>query len=72
MKSVCIYCGSSARQLARLHRTSENLAAQLVEHKLDLVYGGGDVGLMKAIADEVLRLEAMLPASFRKPCSIVK
>ena len=27
---------------------ARNLAAQLVEHKLDLVYGGGDVGLMKS------------------------
>ena len=32
------------------------MARALVEHNIALVYGGGNVGLMGVIADEVLRL----------------
>ena len=56
MKSVCVYCGSASGNSPTYTEQAKNLAAQLVEHELDLVYGGGDVGLMKVIADEVLRL----------------
>lgn len=56
MKSVCVYCGSASGNSPAFASLARNLAVQLVEHKLDLVYGGGDVGLMKVIADEVMRL----------------
>jgi hypothetical protein len=35
---------------------ARGLARALVEHNIGLVYGGGKVGLMGVIADEVLRL----------------
>ena len=35
---------------------ARQLARALVEHNIALVYGGGKVGLMGVIADEVLRL----------------
>ena len=56
MKSVCVYCGSASGNSPAFAALARNLATKLVEHDLELVYGGGDVGLMKVIADEVLRL----------------
>lgn len=56
MKSICVYCGSASGNSPAFHRAAVALANQLVSHDLELVYGGGDVGLMKIIADEMLRL----------------
>lgn len=56
MKSICVYCGSAAGNSPDFRQAALGLASQLVQHKLELVYGGGDVGLMKVIADEVLHL----------------
>ncbi|MFZ6767637.1 TIGR00730 family Rossman fold protein [Undibacterium sp. Di26W] len=56
MKTVCVYCGSSPGITAAYAAGARQLAAQLVSQQLRLVYGGGNVGLMGIIADEVLRL----------------
>lgn len=56
MKSVCVYCGSAAGKSPAYTQAALHLAQQMVERRLELVYGGGNVGLMKVIADEVLRL----------------
>lgn len=56
MKSVCVYCGSASGNSPAFQQAAKSLASQLVLHNQELVYGGGDVGLMKTIADEVLQL----------------
>jgi len=56
MKSLCIYCGSSAGASPSYADAARKLAAAMVENNIALVYGGGNVGLMGIIADEVLRL----------------
>lgn len=56
MKSICVYCGSSIGASETYATGARQLAASLVERQLALVYGGGNIGLMGAIADEVLRL----------------
>ena len=56
MKAICVYCGSSTGLLAKYAEGARQLAAQLVANQLALVYGGGNVGLMGILADEVLRL----------------
>jgi len=56
MKSICVYCGSNAGANPRFAEGARALAAAMVEQNLSLVYGGGNVGLMGMIADEVLRL----------------
>lgn len=56
MKSICVYCGSAKGNSPAFHQAALALAKQLAEHKIELIYGGGDVGLMKIIADESLRL----------------
>ncbi|GAC1410871.1 MAG: TIGR00730 family Rossman fold protein [Burkholderiaceae bacterium] len=56
IKSVCVYCGASNGVAAVYMEAAQALAAALVETNIALVYGGGNVGLMGAIADEVIRL----------------
>ncbi|GGC72199.1 TIGR00730 family Rossman fold protein [Undibacterium terreum] len=56
MKSICVYCGSSAGASAVYTEAAQSLAKQFVDNDIALVYGGGNVGLMGVIADEVLRL----------------
>lgn len=56
MKSICVYCGSSAGVSDYYTKQVKLLAKELVDHKITLVYGGGNVGLMGTIASEVLRL----------------
>jgi uncharacterized protein (TIGR00730 family) len=56
MKSIAVYCGASSGADPRYADAARDLARALVEHNIGLVYGGGKVGLMGVIADEVLRL----------------
>ena len=56
MKSLCVYCGSSFGITSNYTDAARNLAQALVERNIGLVYGGGNVGLMGVIADEVMRL----------------
>ncbi len=56
MKSICVYCGSSTGSSEIYAIGARQLAASLVSNQLSLVYGGGNVGLMGIIADEVLAL----------------
>ena len=54
MKSVCVYCGSSTGVRPEFAEGARALAGLLVERGLQLVYGGGGVGLMGVVADAVL------------------
>jgi uncharacterized protein (TIGR00730 family) len=56
MKSVCVYCGSSIGASPAYANAARMLANAMVEDNIALVYGGGNVGLMGVIADEVIRL----------------
>ncbi|MFC4932202.1 LOG family protein [Massilia sp. GCM10023247] len=56
MKSIAVYCGASSGARPIYAEAARLLARALVEHNIALVYGGGKVGLMGVIADEVLRL----------------
>jgi uncharacterized protein (TIGR00730 family) len=55
MKRVCVFCGSSAGTRPEYRACAEELGAELVRRNIGLVYGGGNIGLMGAIADSVLR-----------------
>jgi uncharacterized protein (TIGR00730 family) len=56
MKAICVFCGSNRGARAEYADAARSVAAALVRHQLTLVYGGGRVGLMGVLADEVLRL----------------
>jgi uncharacterized protein (TIGR00730 family) len=54
MTRICIFCGSSVGARPAYTDAARLLAAELVQRKLGLVYGGGSVGLMGVVADGVL------------------
>ncbi|MGI8406496.1 MAG: TIGR00730 family Rossman fold protein [Thermomicrobiales bacterium] len=54
MKSVCVFCGSSSGEHRAYRTVAETLGREIAQRKLTLVYGGGDVGLMRIIADAAL------------------
>ncbi|MFZ6747827.1 TIGR00730 family Rossman fold protein [Undibacterium sp. Ren11W] len=56
MKSICVYCGSSSGASEVYASGARDLARIFVTHQISLVYGGGSIGLMGVLADEVLRL----------------
>jgi uncharacterized protein (TIGR00730 family) len=51
---ICVYCASSARIPQAYFDATEKLAIEFVQHKIDVVYGGGASGLMGKLADTVL------------------
>jgi uncharacterized protein (TIGR00730 family) len=56
MQSIAVYCGAAPGATPLYAEAARALAQALVEQHIALVYGGGKVGLMGVIADEVLRL----------------
>ncbi|SEA54116.1 LOG family protein [Paraburkholderia sartisoli] len=54
MKAVCVYCGSSDGARPLYAEAARAFGRALVKADLALVYGGGKVGLMGVIADEVM------------------
>src|ERR1700709_2844512 len=56
IKSICVYCGSSPGASPVYADAARALARAMVDRRIALVYGGGNVGLMGIIASEVLRL----------------
>lgn len=55
IRSLCVYCGASPGASPAYADAARLLAAVLVEADIALVYGGGNIGLMGVIADEVMR-----------------
>ncbi|SHL09709.1 LOG family protein [Hymenobacter psychrotolerans] len=54
MKSVAVYCGASAGTNELYTQQAQEMGRVLAERNMTLVYGGGRVGLMGAVADSVL------------------
>src|ERR1700744_6807438 len=55
MKRIAVYCGSSKGNRPEYAVAAEKLGALLAREKIELVYGGGMVGLMGIVADAVLK-----------------
>jgi uncharacterized protein (TIGR00730 family) len=55
MKSLCVYCGSNFNGDPILKTAIENLSKTMVAQGISLVYGGGSVGVMGVIANEMLK-----------------
>ena len=56
MKNIAIFCGSKSGTSPEYTRAARSLAHELFTRRLGLVYGGGKIGLMGVIADEMMRL----------------
>ncbi len=54
MKNICVFCGSSSGFENDFKSASCRLAESIVKKNYALVYGGGNIGLMGILADEVL------------------
>ena len=55
MKNITVFCGSSSGFRVEYAEAAVNLAHCLAERNIRLIYGGGNVGLMGVIADEMMR-----------------
>jgi uncharacterized protein (TIGR00730 family) len=69
IRSLCVYCGSSGAVDEQYRAAATELGASLAAAGIELVYGGGRVGLMGLLADAVLagggRVIGIIPASLR-------
>ncbi|HYT39010.1 MAG TPA: TIGR00730 family Rossman fold protein [Acidimicrobiia bacterium] len=54
MRRVCVFCGSKHGVRPEYAEAARAMGAALVAGGIDLVYGGGQVGLMGVVADAVL------------------
>jgi len=54
VQRVCVYCGSSGRVAEPYRESARRTGRLLAEAGIDLVYGGGHVGLMGLAADAAL------------------
>ncbi|KAM3357372.1 cytokinin riboside 5'-monophosphate phosphoribohydrolase LOG7 [Capsicum galapagoense] len=52
-KRICVFCGSSSGKKTSYQEAATELGKQLVEKGIDLVYGGGSVGLMGLVSQAV-------------------
>uniref|UniRef100_A0A0D9XGC3 Cytokinin riboside 5'-monophosphate phosphoribohydrolase n=1 Tax=Leersia perrieri TaxID=77586 RepID=A0A0D9XGC3_9ORYZ len=49
-RRVCVFCGSSSGKRSSYRDAAVDLGKELVARKVDLVYGGGSLGLMGEVA----------------------
>jgi uncharacterized protein (TIGR00730 family) len=54
IKTVCVYCGSGPGTNPRFMESAKALGKALADGGIRLVYGGGSVGMMGAVATSVL------------------
>ena len=54
MRSICVFCGASSGGDARYAAAAASFGRLLAEENIELVWGGGHVGLMGVVADGVL------------------
>jgi uncharacterized protein (TIGR00730 family) len=54
IRKICVYCGSSAGADPAFIAAARAFGRSLAENGIGLVYGGGDLGLMGAVAHAVL------------------
>lgn len=54
MRNICVFCGSSMGIDKRYAEAAQRLGDVLADNNCVLYYGGGNVGIMKVIADRML------------------
>lgn len=54
LQSICVFCGSSPGAHPAFLSTAKDVGKFLAQSNLRLIYGGGSVGLMGAVADACL------------------
>ena len=54
IRSVCVYCGSGPGANPRFVEAAKSFGKTLADNNIRLVYGGGSLGLMGAVAKSVI------------------
>ena len=69
IRCLCVYCGSSPGAAPAYRTTAAELGTALAHAGIELVFGGGRVGLMGVVADAVLagagRVTGIIPDRLR-------
>ncbi len=55
IKSVCVFCGASNNIAKKYVTAGQKFGKMLAEQNIKLVYGGGDCGVMGAVANSVMK-----------------
>jgi uncharacterized protein (TIGR00730 family) len=55
LRSVCVYCGSGPGANPRFVEAAQSFGKLLANNHVRLVYGGGSIGLMGAVAQSVIK-----------------
>jgi uncharacterized protein (TIGR00730 family) len=54
MKRICVFCGSSSGRNPVYREEARKLGVLFTRGRIELVYGGGNVGLMGILADSII------------------
>ena len=66
MKKICIFCGSSMGFDPIYKEKAAELGRVLADNGCELLYGGGSVGLMKIIADVMMKRHCKVTGTITK------
>jgi uncharacterized protein (TIGR00730 family) len=71
LKSICVFCGSQPGARPEYLQAARDLGAHLAGHGVEVVFGGGHVGMMGALADAALahggRVTGVIPEHLMRP-----
>ena len=54
MGSVCVFCGALESPRLEYHEAAQQLGKNLAEHSVNIVYGGGNIGMMGDFAHSAI------------------
>lgn len=54
--NVCVFCGSGTGKNPVFAEAAQEMASQLISSQSTLIYGGGNIGLMGILADQMIAL----------------
>jgi uncharacterized protein (TIGR00730 family) len=71
IRCLCVYCGSAGAVEEQYREAASELGARLAADRIELVFGGGRVGLMGLLADAALaangKVTGIIPSHLRAP-----
>ena len=74
--TVCVFCGSKSGNNIKYLKLANTLGKKLAERNFNVIYGGGNSGLMGALAEGVLAkngfLISVIPKFFKNKMDIIK
>lgn len=56
MKRICVFCGANVGSRPQYTTATIELAEELVRRNIEIVYGGGRIGLMGVLAERAMQL----------------